>query len=284
MALYLPNIMSQKSNLQLSKADHIRVRRSLYYHHGIYCGHGEVIHYFVSNGSGVVVRHSLSNFARGGEIEVLKYSIFPPEKVIKRAESRLREKRYNLLFNNCEHFAYWCKAGESKSPQIEIAFNIVNTAMSPISIIEIAEGIYVYYAGEKEKARNPQHLPKDILILFQRFKRAYEHKNIQELKDSISRNFSGDIYGKNRTEFINLLNINFSHLNYGISPHLVIEVLNICHSSNSEFSAVINMKANLQFLGIVTPGEWDARKLYFEAKEERDFKYWRITRIAEFKE
>jgi hypothetical protein len=39
--------------------------------------------------------------------------------VVRRAESRLGEKKYNLLFNNCEHFATWCKTGIATSRQIQ---------------------------------------------------------------------------------------------------------------------------------------------------------------------
>ena len=34
---------------------------------------------------------------------------------------RLGEQRYNLLFNNCEHFAVWCKTGQHRSGQVERA-------------------------------------------------------------------------------------------------------------------------------------------------------------------
>jgi hypothetical protein len=33
--------------------------------------------------------------------------------------SRLGEQNYNLLFNNCEHFAHWCKTGRHRSEQVE---------------------------------------------------------------------------------------------------------------------------------------------------------------------
>ena len=33
--------------------------------------------------------------------------------------SRIGEQRYNLLFNNCEHFASWCKTGRHQSGQVE---------------------------------------------------------------------------------------------------------------------------------------------------------------------
>ena len=35
--------------------------------------------------------------------------------------SRIGEQDYNLLFNNCEHFATWCKTGRHRSSQIDSA-------------------------------------------------------------------------------------------------------------------------------------------------------------------
>ena len=32
---------------------------------------------------------------------------------------RLGEQDYNLLFNNCEHFATWCKTGRHRSGQVD---------------------------------------------------------------------------------------------------------------------------------------------------------------------
>jgi hypothetical protein len=50
--------------------------------------------------------------------EYLDGFCFLPDVTIERAESRLGEKKYNLLFNNCEHFATWCKTGINDSKQI----------------------------------------------------------------------------------------------------------------------------------------------------------------------
>ena len=36
--------------------------------------------------------------------------------------SRIGEQKYNLLFNNCEHFANWCKTGRHRSVQMEALF------------------------------------------------------------------------------------------------------------------------------------------------------------------
>ena len=38
---------------------------------------------------------------------------------LRRAMGRLGEADYNLLFNNCEHFATWCKTGRHRSGQVD---------------------------------------------------------------------------------------------------------------------------------------------------------------------
>jgi Lecithin retinol acyltransferase/PspA/IM30 family len=94
--------------------------KGVYQHHGIDCGDGTVIHY--RKPSEVVERTSLEIFSRGNPVYVLQYTdgfCFIPNVVVSRAEGRLGERKYNLLFNNCEHFATWCKTGFSDSSQIK---------------------------------------------------------------------------------------------------------------------------------------------------------------------
>lgn len=47
------------------------------------------------------------------------YHLYSPNETIQRAQSRLGENKYNLFFNNCEHFAIWCKTGIHESYQVE---------------------------------------------------------------------------------------------------------------------------------------------------------------------
>ena len=48
------------------------------------------------------------------------YNLFSPEETVERAKSRLGEDKYSLPFNNCEHFALWCKTGVSESHQVNV--------------------------------------------------------------------------------------------------------------------------------------------------------------------
>ncbi len=51
-------------------------------------------------------------------IKRMNYHLYSPEETIQRARSKIGERQYNLVFNNCEHFAVWCKTGLSESRQI----------------------------------------------------------------------------------------------------------------------------------------------------------------------
>lgn len=44
-----------------------------------------------------------------------------PECVVLRAQSMLGDEKYHPLYNNCEHFAMWCKTGDSFSDQVNKA-------------------------------------------------------------------------------------------------------------------------------------------------------------------
>lgn len=106
----------------MARGDHIRTRRRGYWHHGIDCGDGTVIHYSGTPfrlRDAVVERCTLEEFARGRDLEVLTYETpLEPDTAIERAESCLGERNYHLLRRNCEHFACWCVTGREESTQV----------------------------------------------------------------------------------------------------------------------------------------------------------------------
>jgi hypothetical protein len=130
----------------------------VYNHHGIDCGDGSVIHYTSKTWRHLrrIERTSLEDFCRGDELRIRNYDEFldalervgqadklmdsasrrinqlldglrglkiealdfSEDAVISRAESRIGESRFDLVSNNCEHFAAWCKTGISSSEQM----------------------------------------------------------------------------------------------------------------------------------------------------------------------
>jgi len=136
----------------MASGDHVRARRHGYWHHGIDCGDGAVIHYsgeLLHNKNACVQRTGMADFSKGGRIEVVPYSLCSdPDTVLKRAESRLGETAYHILTNNCEHFARWCKTGQPESPQILCALRAA-------SVVCVAVGtLIVSVAGAKWAAES----------------------------------------------------------------------------------------------------------------------------------
>ena len=103
----------------MAAADHLRVPRQhgLFLHHGIDLGDGSVAHYLEGR---EILRSPLEEFSRGQDVSVVNHDQASPAGVtLRRAMSRIGEQNYNLLFNNCEHFANWCKTGRHRSSQVE---------------------------------------------------------------------------------------------------------------------------------------------------------------------
>ena len=103
----------------MAAADHLRVPRQhgLFLHHGIDLGDGSVAHYLEGR---EILRSPLDEFSRGQKVSVVSHDQASPAGVtLRRAMSRIGEQNYNLLFNNCEHFANWCKTGRHRSGQVE---------------------------------------------------------------------------------------------------------------------------------------------------------------------
>ena len=105
----------------MSAADHLQVPRQhgLFLHHGIDLGDGSVAHYLEGR---EILRSPVAEFSRGEPVAVVPYAAdtcSPAGVTLRRAMGRLGEQNYNLLFNNCEHFAHWCKTGRHRSAQVE---------------------------------------------------------------------------------------------------------------------------------------------------------------------
>jgi len=102
------------------------------FHCGIYESDDSVIHFAPTNGSktkkdAVIHRSTLTEFAKSYPVVVIEFlpeKCLPTEESIRRAYSRLGENTYNLVLNNCEHFAVWCKIGEHRSLQVDFVKEI----------------------------------------------------------------------------------------------------------------------------------------------------------------
>lgn len=78
-----------------------------------------------------VIKTDLDEFLRGGTLEVKEYTeeelddLYPVEHIVHYARGCLGDAGYNLVINNCEHFANMCTLGRFRSKQVERVFNII---------------------------------------------------------------------------------------------------------------------------------------------------------------
>ena len=108
----------------------IYTKRPLYKHYGVYVGNGRVVHFaakgFETNAAEAYIQEtSLENFLKGDSlfIEPTVHGALSAAQTVARARGEIGKQKgeYNLVFNNCEHFAHWCKYGKKRSSQVEAA-------------------------------------------------------------------------------------------------------------------------------------------------------------------
>lgn len=125
------------SNRRPNYSDQIRVNRGLYYHYGIYES-DDVVYQFaspkgaeISSETATVNTTTLADFLKGGVLEVRDYTEEElqmkksPNEIIEYAKDHLGEMGYDLINNNCEHFANRATFGKSESSQVNNIFSLL---------------------------------------------------------------------------------------------------------------------------------------------------------------
>ena len=109
--------------------DIIRVKLGSVYHYGIFVSYDEVIQFGYppiekyQDKEKVVVSTNIDTFACNQLIEVGSFTFFDHKRrfksniTVEMARSRLGQGGYDMLENNCEHFAFECYCGRHYSSQ-----------------------------------------------------------------------------------------------------------------------------------------------------------------------
>jgi hypothetical protein len=153
-------------NSKLEKGDIIRVKRSKgYYHYGIAKSEDEVIHFTgpvndsINDTKNIQIRlTTLDLFLRGDVLEVLRpySSIYTPETVIERAmsfigQSEFLGKSYNLVTNNCEHFANYVYFNKKDSKQVEIVTDVALASAVVLGLVGTATALTINKIRKRKK-------------------------------------------------------------------------------------------------------------------------------------
>ena len=155
---------------EASPGDMVRVRFGELYHYGVFVSEDEVIQFGlapnlrrgIKDSEVKVLATDVEGFLAGAFLEVAVFDRkeekrrIVREKTISVARSRIGDGGYNILHNNCEHFAFECVMGEHRSEQFEKA----KDRLRAISVLDI----YISKVPEKVKlnCRVPRIRRRDI--------------------------------------------------------------------------------------------------------------------------
>lgn len=132
---------------------------SSYRHYGIDIGDGSIIHFtgkdlILTNSDANVQHTSIEQFSEGREskIDIIVKPKYDRETISIRSLKKVGSNfgGYDLLRNNCEHFAYWCVTGKRTSRQVFFLNddqNIIEKAVENIfeSILKMENTMTEYY-------------------------------------------------------------------------------------------------------------------------------------------
>jgi hypothetical protein len=116
----------------------------------------------------------------------------------------------------------------------------------------VVQGYHWLNVWHKQQA-NPPHLPENAILVFKRFKEAYDAKNIDKVSRLISNSYKGDLYGaRSKQEFIRIQQRVFERLPWGVHPCLTINVYSVAENTQNIFSAIIDTHSIATVFGIPT--------------------------------
>ncbi len=146
--------------------DMVRVKIRDIYHYGIYVNDGEVIQFGPPPSERVakkdseieVIATDIDAFLIGGFLEVAEFDKKErkknrsPEDTVSYARSKLGTRGYNILYNNCEHFANECISGVAVCSQADRVRELFrNMPIVDVYVARIPEGVRIGSVYPKER-------------------------------------------------------------------------------------------------------------------------------------
>ncbi len=130
----------------LQEGDLVRFRESTrqgwwkYRHWAVYIGNGVIVHVQKGDDGHVVTMETIEVYMRRANRKCClrrhspKPTTQPASKVVEIAVSCIGMKyKYHPIFNNCEHFAKWCKYGERSSWQVDLGMALWGTSVGALA-------------------------------------------------------------------------------------------------------------------------------------------------------
>ena len=165
---------------EIKPGDMVRVKSGSFYHYAICVSENTVVQFGdsvvnprVDPTSVCVYETEINDFLKGRFAEAADFDKkelkkkFSDKQIIENALSRIGEKGYHFLHNNCEHFANECVFGEHKSSQLDELRKEIASGLSHVDV----------YACSVERFKNFKRLPK---IALEEIKKLKNNSSIEQ--------------------------------------------------------------------------------------------------------
>lgn len=155
-------------------------------------------------------------------------------------------------------------------PSAQAVLNALNTSQDSDHFEEIDKGFSV--------AANVT-LPVHIFSFFKRFKNAYDKKNIVELEELFSDNYTGTLNDlPDKKSFIEFFEHRFDSIPFLVRPFLKIKIYKITKNTADEFQAILEFSSDAKVIFInafsIAIGKVDIHLLF-----DKNYRAWKVLSI-----
>ncbi len=117
-----------------------------FWHHGIFTGYENGVAYFINLSRNGIMKNTIEDFGGGNEkwrIIEHDYKTFSREDVVKRAVFMLenasqKDRTYNIVNNNCEHFVNFIIEGKKHSEQVTHTVSATAVGLATVGAFSIS--------------------------------------------------------------------------------------------------------------------------------------------------
>jgi len=167
----------------LCEGDLVEFKRGLYSHWGVFVGDEQIVHLAGEDNDGIdaniEARHVLTVSGHrldkacvcktqfwsvvGNDKALIqndkdhKWKPLPQHEIVENALKKIGKVGYNLLYENCEHFAKWCRYGIEKSDQVESVVTGLAVGAAFGLVLGLVHGVVKYWGTPEEERKEERN-------------------------------------------------------------------------------------------------------------------------------
>jgi hypothetical protein len=129
----------------------------------------------------------------------------------------------------------------------------------------------------------PDFLTEETLLLFRRFKAAFDAKDAVGLAEEISDQYQGTFCGRGfKAELVSFFAEVFRGIVVGVYPELSITIYHVIQKDPGVFKVILEFHSRLFVLWWLPTWSFSSRRVVCEARPEGRHRIWRLTQLDQY--